>query len=209
MNNANLNRILQTAPVPELPRQYWEEFPERVIAEVQRRHRPGGADTLVRARERQARLSVLSAQWLLATAAGAACLVLAFWLGFSQARRSPATDPLLAEAQKCFREIEPLFPKQLQALVFDQKGTYLVLANEPDVPPSPPIYIKIAGPHGEHRFITFSGQRIRVNGDSFEVLSDRQGDVLMVGEQSVWSSSDPGADVGPYRIEARPLFKKS
>jgi hypothetical protein len=98
-----------------------------------------------------------------------------------------------------------LFPNQLQALVLDAAGAHLVLAEQADVPASPPLYVKITGPKGAQRFVTFSGQRIRVNGDSFEVLVGRQGEVLLVGKQSVWSSSEPGVKAGPYRIEARPL----
>jgi hypothetical protein len=81
----------------------------------------------------------------------------------------------------------------------------MVLADRPNVPASPPVYVKICGPKGCQRFVTFSGQQIRVNGDVFEVLVDRQGDVLLVGAQWVWSSSEPAVKSSRYRIEARPL----
>ncbi|HYL94503.1 MAG TPA: hypothetical protein VET69_01770 [Terriglobales bacterium] len=140
----------------------------------------------------------------MAVGAAAACLLLGFLVGTRTARHTSA-DPQFAEARKCFNEIAPLFPNQVQTIVFDAAGAHLVLAEQADVPASPPLYVKITGPKGEQRFVTFSGQRIRVNGDSFEVLVDRQGEVLLVGKQSVWSSSDPRAKAGPYRIEARPL----
>lgn len=214
MSNSELNRILQSAPAPERPANYWEQFPQRVIAEAQRRQRSGAlassmAAVRVETPLKELIVSLLAGRRWFVSAAAAACVVLAFWLGFRQGQRSPALDPQWVEARKCFREIESLFPKQVEGLAFDASGAHLTLADEPDVPPSPPLYIKVMGPKGEHRFITFSGQHIRINGDTFEVLSDRQGDVLLVGQQSVWSSSDPGQNAGPYRIEARPLLNNS
>jgi hypothetical protein len=126
-----------------------------------------------------------------------------------QGHKSAGSDLQLAEARKCYGEVETLFPNQLQALVLDATGGRLVLAPEPNVPKSVPLYVKICGARGCQRVVTFSGQRIAVNGTFFEVLVDRQGKVLLVGEQSVWSSSEPGEKLDGYRIEARPLLTKS
>jgi hypothetical protein len=119
--------------------------------------------------------------------------------------RSPVNDPQLTAVRKYFREIEALFPNQLQAIVFEQQGTHLVLAGEPNLPTSPPLYLKICGPKGCQRFVTFSGQQIRVNGDICDVLADGRGGVLLVGRNLVWSSDQATASSGPYRIEARIL----
>jgi hypothetical protein len=54
-------------------------------------------------------------------------------------------------------------------------------------------------------FITFSGQQIRVNGEHWEVLTDGQGEVFVVGKRSVWSSDAPMREAGAYRIKAQPL----
>jgi hypothetical protein len=207
MNNSELKDCLKSAPVPQRSAEYWEEFPKRVMFEVQRRGaavRQSGATTPA-VTNANPWWSPLLSRAALSAGLALACMVLAFFLGVRHGRHSATSERQLAEAQKCFREIESLFPNQVQALVFDEQGMHLVLAERADVPASPPLYVKIVGPKGAYRFVTFSGQRIRVNGDSFEVLVDRQGGVLLVGQQSVWSSSEPGEQTRPYRIEARPL----
>ena len=118
---------------------------------------------------------------------------------------APGKDSQLAEARKYFHELEALFPNQLQAIVFDQQGTHLVLAPEPNLPASPPLYLKICGPKGCQRFVTFSGQQIRVNGDVCDVLADRQGNVLVVGQETLWADAKAAVRSGPYQIEARAL----
>ena len=232
MNNNELEQILRGAPVPEPSPEYWEQFPGQVMREIDRRQAaaqlsssalsPASQSATARmdaraprsnpsaGREtwatpgRRAWSALVLSRPAFAIGVAAACLLLGFFLGIRTAWHT-AGDPQLAMARKCFSEVAELFPNQVQALVLDSAGAHLVLAERPDVPSSPPLYVKITGPKGSQRFVTFSGQRIRVNGDTFEVLVDRQGDVLVVGKQSVWSSSDPGVKAGPYRIEARPL----
>ena len=207
MNNSQLNDCLKSAPVPEPSSQYWEEFPKRVMSEIQSREALGQKSDAKRSLSTTAQpwWSPLLSKGIISAGIALACMVLAFLLGLRQGRHSAIEEHQLAQAQKCYREIEGLFPNQVQALVFDSQGMHLVLAEQSNVPASTPLYVTITGPKEVHRFVTFSGQRIRVNGDSFEVLVDRQGDVLLVGQQSVWSSSEPGEKAGPYRIEARPL----
>jgi hypothetical protein len=205
MNNKELDRILKSARVPERPAEYWEGFPREVTKK---------ARDLGRAEQRGQEPEIKNAfgtwftglRWKPALVVGLAftCIVLGFVLGLWRGQSSGA-DPQLAEVGKYFREIAALFPNQLEAIVFDEAGAHMVLADRPNVPVSPPVYVKICGPKGCQRFVTFSGQQIRVNGDVFEVLVDRQGDVLLVGGQWVWSSSEPAGKSRPYRIEARAL----
>ena len=205
MNNVELERVLRSASVPERAGEYWERFPGQVTAEIHRGEAVAQVSKSAPATPgRRSWLALVLSQPTLALGAAAACLLLGFFLGTRTAWHT-STDPQFTEARKCFNEIAPLFPNQVQTIVFDAAGAHLVLSEQADVPASPPLYVKITGPKGEQRFVTFSGQRIRVNGDSFDVLVDRQGEVLLVGKQSVWSSSDPGVKAGPYRIEARPL----
>jgi hypothetical protein len=128
-------------------------------------------------------------------------------LPLARALRREHKRPPALEAQKYFHEIEGLFPNQLQAIVLDQTGARLVLSPAADVPRSPPLYLRICGPDGCQRFVTFSGQQIRVNGEACEVLVDRRGRVLLVGRDTVWSGSDPSGKTGPYRIERPPSQK--
>ncbi len=204
MNNTELNRLLKSAPVPEPPQEYWEQFPGRVTDEARRRRRAGKA-MLDSAPVSWSAAVLCRFRWALGAAVTAALVLAAVLIVHSRSKTGAAGPDAYAEAQKCFREIEPLFPNQIKAIVFDQQGAQLVLADDPTVPTSTPLYLKICGPNGCRRFVTFSGQQIRVNGDVCDVLLDRQGNILVVGRQFAWSSSDPTAKSSPYQIEARSL----
>ncbi len=216
MNDRELNEILKRATVPERESDHWERFPAKVTAEIERRRQAApaerGADAGVRTgTDPSDAWSWATMLWSLvrkpAFAFGLAvvCLTLGFVLGHRSGQRSPGYDPQLAEAQQYFREIQGLFPHQLQAIVFDQQGAHLVLAQEANLPASPPLYLKICGPKGCQRFVTFSGQQIRVNGDVCDVLVDHRGNVLVVGVQRVWSGPQSADTRGRYQIEARLL----
>lgn len=216
MNDAQLNDVLKRATVPEREAGYWEQFPGRVTAEVERRRKAARAEsrpaattpTLTGRRTPWSWASVLrfrGAKPAFAFGLAAVCIAVGFVLGFWKGHHAPGEGSQLAEARKYLREIEALFPNQVQAIVFDQQGTHLVLAQEPNLAASPALYLKICGPNGCQRVITFSGQQIRVNGDVCEVLADGRGGVLLVGRQLVWSSDQARAGGGRYRIEARAL----
>jgi hypothetical protein len=220
MNDAELNETLKRAAVPERGADYWERFPGQVTAEMERRRQAAlaerNADAGVRAVTDPsdawswaAALRSLVNKPAFAFGVAAVCLTLGFALGFWRGQRSPGYDSQLAEAQQYFREIQGLFPHQLQAIVFDQQGTHLVLAQEANLPASPPLYLKISGPRGCQRFVTFSGQQIRVNGDVCDVLVDHRGNVLLVGAQWVWSGPQSADSRSRYQIEARPLEANS
>ena len=207
MNDHELNQILKSAQVPERSEEYWKAFPGHVTEEIQAREMRGAR------RDRQESARKQWTGWApsfglkLAFGAGLACLLVAagFLLGLRNGARGAKPDPQLAEVQKCFREIEGLFPNQLRAIVFDDRGPELVLADGPTVPTSTPLYLKITGPKASRRYITFSGQQIQINGDTCDVLVDRSGNVLVVGRELAWSSSEPAAKAGRYQIEARAL----
>ena len=208
MNDAELNEVLKRATVPEREADYWERFPGRVMAELERRSQAAPTPAKTHASSAWAwtgALRMLLSRPALAAAVAVICLGLGFYLGFWRGQRSLSDDPQLAAARKCFNEIEALFPNQVQAIVFDQQGTHLVLAQEPNVPASPPLYLKVCGSKGCQRFVTFSGQQIRVNGDVCDVLADGRGEVLLVGRQLVWSGAEAVAEGDGYQVEARAL----
>ena len=212
MKDTELNEVLKRSAVPERKADYWERFPSRVVAEIELRrlHDPAekSADALVPGLADPSRRMWASAfRFLLskpAFALGVAvvCLGLGFVLGSWKGQRSPDKDAQLAEARKYFHEIEALFPNQLQTIVFDQQGTHLVLAPEANLPASPALYLRICGPKGCQRFVTFSGQQICVDGDVCEVLVDHRGYVLVVGTKLVWTSADTLTRIGEYRFAA-------
>jgi hypothetical protein len=216
MKDMELNEVLKRAAVPERGADYWERFPARVTAEIDRRKQESCAERSLPGAPRKA--ASVSNHWSWASVVrslggkpafalglATACVALGFVLGFWKGPRSPVNEPQLAEVRKYFREIEALFPNQLQAIIFDQQGTHLVLTREPNLPASPPLYLKVCGPKGCQRFVTFSGQQIQVNGEVCDVLADHEGNVLLVGRQLLWSGSRAVARSGPYQIEARAL----
>ncbi len=216
MNDLELNELLKRAKVPERGAGYWKHFPGRVAAEIERRKQHTRAEGTARALGRDAAGDRSGCSWWsvlgffranpgFAAGLAAFCVLIGLALGPWKGHPAPAADPSLAGVRKYFHEIEALFPNQLQAIVFDPQGARLVLANEPNLPTSPPIYLKVNGPKGCQRFVTFSGQQIQVNGDICDVLADGQGRVLLVGQKLVWSSRQASAGSGLYRIEAKTL----
>ena len=217
MNDAELREVLKRAQVPDRGADYWARFPGRVSSEIERRRQkaraegtadaPGGDVTGAgNVWSRWSALRSLRANPSFALGLAAFCVLISLALGSWKGRPAPAAGPSLAEVRKYFHEIAALFPHQLQAIVFDPQGAHLVLAPEPNLPASPPVYLKICGPSGGcQRVLTFSGQQIRVNGDICDVLADGQGRVLLVGQKLVWSSNQGSAGSGPYRIEAKTL----
>ncbi len=194
MNNSELDKLLKSARVPDRPPEFWEALPKRVTAKL---HWQAGRPAAPEAEPRR------FAAWAWGFGAAAACVAAALLVLALPGRTPPAAGHQFALVERCFREIEALFPRQVQAVVVDERGPRMVLADSADVPQSPPVYLKICGPKGCQRIITFSGQQIRVNGDQCDVLMDAAGHVLVVGSRIVWSSASAASAAGPYHIEAR------
>ena len=195
MNNTELEKLLKSAPVPEPKPEFWEQLPKRVTTKIH---------------WSQPRVAVHEATHGRFRIAWAACallvgvvLVLPLLLRRSDAPRESVSS--LAQVQKCYREIEAMFPNQVQAIMFNEAGSRIVLAETANVPDSTPIYLKICGPRGCQQVVTFSGQQIRVNGETWDVLTDASGNVLLVGGKHVWSSASHVNEFGQYRVETRSL----
>ncbi len=192
MNDNELDDLLKSAAVPGRDEDYWREFPKQVTRAL---GRPVPAAARIPARP-------LKPHWLAAWGVGfaTACIVLgAVWWAN---RGSDAGEAQLAQARKCYAEIEALFPNQVQAIVFDRQGPRMILAPSANVPDSPPFYLKICDAGGCERMITFSGQEVQVSGQTYEVLADAKGQVMLVGNDRVLAGDNP-AD--PVRIQSRAL----
>ena len=216
MKDTELNEVLKRASVPKRGEDYWARFPSQVAAEIERRRQFTRAERSMDASGTAEDDGGTTWSWAFAfrslgakpvfvVAVAAVCLLLGFVFGSWKGTLSPDGDSQLAEARKYFHELETLFPDQLQAIVFDQQGTHLVLAPTADVPASPPLYLRISGPEGSRRVVTFSGQQIRVNGEVCDVLVNHQGKVLVVGQETLWSDAKVAIKGGAFRIEARAL----
>jgi len=131
----------------------------------------------------------------------AICLVIGFltgpWRGSNQANG-------LLRNEKFVGEVLAMFPNQVQAIIQDENGLHLSLAERPDVPSSPPLWIKVCDGKHCRSFVTFSGQSVQLAGQRVEVLADARGGVLLVGERFVWSGAE-SVSPGHLRIRAEPL----
>lgn len=209
MNNRELDNLLKNTSVPERPSAFWDQFPGRVMDEITRQNRSANVPRRVSPESLADHRRVApfaSLLWRGAFVAGLAliCVILGFALGLRRGMGRTSETAQLALAQKFFHEVQTLFPNQIEAIEFDAKGTHLKLAEHADLPASPPLYVSVCGPQGCRRFVTFSGQQIRVNGDVLDVLLDRQGEVLVVGKQWIWPDRNR-EHPAPYRVEARLL----
>jgi hypothetical protein len=199
MNNAELDKLLKTAPVPERPADYWENFPRQVLAALPRATRRSSQ------REAPGWRRFTLARLTFAVSAVAACFLIGYTVG-SWRHRSPSfTAGELVTVRTYLRELEALFPNQVKAVVFEPSGPRLELAERADVSPALPVFVRVCGPDGCRDFLTFSGQQIRLNGEALEVLLNARGHVLLVGRHMAWTSGEAGARVGEYRVAARSL----
>jgi hypothetical protein len=180
MNNEELDQLLKKTDVPKRDAGYWEEFPNQVTREIRR-----GAPVSETTGRRM--------NWKIWAGVGlaTACLIgtffLGVWKGQNQHRSNGDFDT--AAARKYFHELEAMFPNRVRAVVFDERGAHLMLSDNADVPRSAGVFLKICDGQQCQKMITFSGQQIQWRGETFEVLTDQQGHVILSGEHSVFSSS--------------------
>ncbi len=194
MNDQDLNRILRSAEPPPRSAEYWEELPGRVTRQL---HRP-------LPRERRA------TYWLPRLAWGGgfaiACVVIGFLLGHRFGQTEVATtNGQLLQSEKLIREVMTLFPNRVRAIVKDDSGLRLVLADEADVPTSTPLWVKVCRGTDCTTLVTFSGQELQIAGQKMTVLADAGGGVILTGDRFAWASDHPNGGVQDLRIQARPL----
>ncbi|MEO7298744.1 MAG: hypothetical protein ABI042_09235 [Verrucomicrobiota bacterium] len=203
MTNNELEQLLKTVKIPERENSFWENFSQTVLRKIGSESRLQAASGENRPKtELQTRRPKLNfALWGIGLAT--ACLVVGFWFGFRNGH-SHGTEEQLAAARKYLQNVEALFPNQVRAIVFENGEARLLLSEKADVPSSPPLFVKICSGENCRNIVTFSGQKIQANGQTFEVLSDHRGQILLVGNNSVWSSADP-VQKNNRLIQAQPL----
>ncbi len=197
MNDVELNQLLKSAKVPERSDGHWTEFPNRV----------GAALRASRASQTEQHPFWPRLAWGLSLAG--ACVLIGFVIGHWRGTQTAPVAQNFLQSEKLIREVRALFPNQVQAVILDKDGIQLVLAEKPNVPDSPAIYLNICGPDGCRQIITSSGQQIRLNGEVCDVLADARGNIILAGSRLVWSSESHATRVGGYRIEARAMGASS
>jgi hypothetical protein len=194
MNDFDLEKKLKAARVPARDEAYWESFPRLVSAKL---------------RTTPAERPMVEHHWLPRLAWGGgiafACLMIGFALGHWHVRPQKSDPYALLQNEKMLREVLTLFPNRVRAIVQDEHGMQLVLADQPDVPSSPPLYVHICDGRQCSSLVTFSGQELEIAGQKVTVLSDAQGGVIVAGIRFAWSSDRPSGASGGLKIEARSL----
>lgn len=196
MTDAELNQKLAAARTPKLEPDYADDFSRTVFA---------------RLRSDSARTVLSTHHWLprLAWGIGLAMFfllvgfALGHWRGKTESAAAPAQD-LLANA-KVINETLALFPNRVRAIVQTKQGMQLVLADQPDVPDSPPLFVKICDGKSCSSLVTFSGQEVQIDGQKITILADAHGGIILAGNQFVWSSAEPNHLNSGLKIEAKSL----
>ena len=193
MNDSELNDLLSRARVPERSEAEWKDFSDGTLRQVRLSLSAQGGGGLLRDRRSMT-------AWASGCAVVCVLIALACW-------RSGRTKPNnnVAGAQKLFSELSEMFPNQLEAVVLDGSTPRLVLAEKTSENKGTPLFVRLCGAQGCQRVITFSGQRVLLNGESYEVLMDARGRVIVSGDHFVWLSGDGAPVHGGYRIEATQL----
>ena len=188
-----LDKLMKNARVPERSPGYWENFPKRGTARWSTSAQPVMAPS-TDAPHRWA--------WVLASAFAVLILCFGFWMR----SRITTAQPNYA---KLYHEIEGMFPNQVRTIVVESGAVKLDLSERPDVPSSSPLRVDVCHNQQCRTYITFSGQRIRVNAENWDVLSDGVGHVLVVGRNVAWTSAEPNHRSGAYHIDAEQLGSSS
>lgn len=195
MDKSELDSILQKARSPQPPEEFWKEFPQQVARQLNR-FRPEN--------QRVEHNWFPRLAWGFATAI---CILAAFAIGHWRGRMETETispKDVLADA-KVVRATLAMFPNQVRAIVRDEHGMQLVLADQPDVPTSTPLYVRICDGEQCSSLVTFSGQELEIAGQKITVLSDAQGGIILEGNKFVWSSTSRIYASSNLKIEAKPL----
>jgi len=194
MKDADLNKLLRSVHPPERSPEEQAGFPQEVVRKLSRPvHQQPAAERPV------AKFPV----WALGFAT--ACLVLGFIMG--RFPDKPVAPPLATvktpDYAKLFKEVASLFPDRLRGVVVRNGELELVLADQPELPATNPLLVEICQ-NGRCRIvITFSGQKLEVDGHSIEVLTGANDRVIVLADNQVWTSQNPKEIVDGFRINAQ------
>jgi len=177
MNDSDLDKQLKAARVPARDEDYWESFPRLVSAKL--RTVPGEASGVS---------GIACPGW-----PGARDCLCCYDAGFYPRPfgRSEEKNDLMpcCKTGRMLREVLTLFPNRVRAIVQDEHGVQLVLAGQPDVPVSTPIYVRICDGN-----MCVAGDLQRAGTGDCRPKSDNSfptpaAESFLMGNQFVWSST--------------------
>ena len=205
MNDSELNELLRRARMPERRAQKWKELTDETMRQVARstiaaaplRHQ-SGLGALVRT------LCFAHRRWIWTGGFTTACLLVGLFIGYWHARYAQERSEI-AEARKLFVELNAMFPSQLEAIVINGGTPKLVLSEKPSPNKGAPLFVRVCKAKRCEMIITFSGERVSVNGQNCDVFVNAEGRIIVAGEHFVWTSGEEKLRNSGYQIEAAPL----
>lgn len=194
MNDESLKRTLEKLRVPA---------PDDSAA-ARARHR---AMTAFENRETITERKPAAWRWFAAGAAAAACacaLLIALW-PHREPERTASSD---RADVKLLAEMEALFPGQLDAVIANGGEISIRLAPERGAATPQRLAITLSRGANTVRVLGYSGRKICLDLDGkrecFEPLLNAENQIILAGENFVWSRENPSALAG-YRIAAKAL----
>jgi hypothetical protein len=194
MNEDDLRRSLRQLPAPQAA--------EPARARARQRALIAFAQTGVafaQPPERQGRLGV----WRY----GFALAVLVAIFPFLFVRHHPATENL-ADDRQLLRQVEKLFPHQVDTVVEENGKVNLSIAQAPMVGSDQPVLVVFKRGCESIRVLSYSGHRICLTlgqeHNCFEVLTTPSGGVILEAENKVWLSTEHPVVAG-YSVRAQSL----
>ena len=148
----------------------------------------------------------VSRGWLWLVARSAACVAVAAISALLFVRSHHAGG---GEADaKLLKEMEVLFPGQIDSVVTRGGQVDLNLADAPDANSSQPLAVELRRDDQTIRVLTFSGRKVCLNlggrEECFETLVTGEGQVILSGDHFLWSTEDPKA-VDGFSVHAATL----
>jgi hypothetical protein len=120
----------------------------------------------------------------------------------------PGAPENLATDREILRQMETLFPHQVDAVVQNNGKTDLSIAQAPVVGSDQPVLVLFKRGHDIIRILSFSGHRVCVDlgktHDCFEILESPTGGVILEAEDGVWLASQHPVIAG-YAVRAQTL----
>jgi hypothetical protein len=196
MKDSELNKLLRSVRPPERPPEEKAEFPQEVVRQLSRPvHQQTG----------NARKAPRFPLWAVGFAT--VCLTIGFIVGRMPEKAGP---PPVAKVNppdyaKLFKEVAILFPDRLRGVVVRGNELELILADQPERLATNPLLVEFCQNGRCRTVITFSGQKLEVDGHSIEVLTGTNDKVIVLADNRVWTSQNPKEVVDGFRINAQLL----